>query len=134
MSNLSRSTEAQVSFVIEVWVTTNEGKVELAHIEIERVGGGEDLANYSVRFAVNRGNTWIGLHQRGVNDFLRTKFNVLGLLTLALATLDRKELELDEVDPADMAREERRTLPALSGKASGRVHHHRPSLRRRQSE
>lgn len=87
---------------IEVIIRHKGSEVELAHIEIENVGGsweptGEpdtlrEVGDYSVRFGVHKGEG-LGLHQRGITNFPRTKYNVLALLLQALNTLEPRELE-----------------------------------------
>lgn len=102
--------------MIEVTITAKGGNLELARIRIENVGGNEEFGNYSVHFAVNRAMTAVGLHQRGFDNFPRTRYNVLALLRQALNTLDEKELELEDgVGSADMEREQTVKLPELGG-------------------
>lgn len=87
---------------IEVVIRHKDSQVELAHIEIENVGGGmqptdkpdelEEFGDYSVRFGVHKGRG-TGFHQRGIHSFPRKRYNVLALLLQALNTLDPSELE-----------------------------------------
>lgn len=108
--------------MIEVTIVDENG--ELAKIRIERLSGDDEHeADYSVEFAVDRLGA-VGVHQRGIFAFPRTKYNALALLRQALATLEPKELELEQdISPSDMAGRFRRTLPAIQGWAS-RLHHH----------
>lgn len=82
--------------MIEVIIRHKASKVELGRIDIENVSddGAGDFANYSVRFGVERLGA-IGVHQRGISQFPRTKYNVLALLLQALNTLEPSDLELD---------------------------------------
>jgi hypothetical protein len=82
--------------MIEVIIRNPNLGVELARIEIENVSedGEADYADYSVRFAVERFKS-VGVHQRGIQNFPRTKYNVLALLRQVLNTLEPWELELD---------------------------------------
>jgi len=82
--------------MIEVIIRHQGTEVELGRIEIENVSddGAAEFGNYSVRFGVERIGS-VGVHQRGILNFPRTKYNVLALLLQALNTLDPPELELD---------------------------------------
>lgn len=86
-----------------------DGDHEAAKITIEKLVFKTDgTADYSVRFAVDRGTGHVGIHQRVVEDFPRTKYNVLGLLALALQTLSPEELSLEHGTAAsDLARRTR---------------------------
>lgn len=81
---------------------------EIAKITIEKVQDHEDwTSDYSVRFAVDRLGA-VGLHQRVVRNYDRRRFNVLGLLALALQTLTPEELELEYgTSASDLARRQR---------------------------
>lgn len=78
--------------MIEVIVRHVGSEVEIARIEIENVSLSGDSGDYSVRFGVHKGEG-LGLHQRGIYGFPRTKYNVLALLLQALNTLEPRELE-----------------------------------------
>lgn len=94
--------------MIEVIIRHVGSETELGKITIENVGGDEELADYSVRFGVERVK-FVGVHQRGIYAFPRKRYNVFGLLLQALNTLEERDLELDgEVDSSDMARRFRR--------------------------
>jgi hypothetical protein len=80
--------------MIEVIIRDKGSEIELGRIEIENISAGLDHANYSVRFAVERVKG-VGIHQRGILNFPRKKYNVLALLLQALNTLDPSDLELD---------------------------------------
>ena len=81
--------------MIEVIIRHKGADVELGRIEIENVSDSAgEMGHYSVRFAVERIGR-VGLHQRGILDFPRTKYNVLALLLQALNTLVPEDLELD---------------------------------------
>lgn len=98
--------------MIEVKLTSRDGKLELGRIRIENQEVHEDgTADYSVQFAVDRVGA-VGLHQRSIRHFPRDKYNVLALLRQALETLDPKELKLEPgTTSSDMAREKRGALP-----------------------
>ena len=94
--------------MIEVTLTLNN-KTELGRIKIINLleERDDDLSDYSVQFAVERCGA-VGLHQRAIHDFPRTKYNVLALLFQALKTLDESELKLEDgVDSSDLARRQR---------------------------
>lgn len=101
--------------MIEITVRVYNGP-EIAQIRLERVDLTPDelMGTYSVQFAVNIGES-VALYQRRVDNFPRTKYNVLGLLQLALDTLSEQELYLD-ADPRlarhspDLARRLERAL------------------------
>lgn len=82
--------------MIEVVIRHKESGAELGRIEIENVteDGQAEFANYSVRFGVER-IKGVGLHRRGMLNFPRKKYNVLGLLFQALNTLEQEEMELE---------------------------------------
>ena len=82
--------------MLEVIVRHTESKAELAKITIENVSddGDGEFANYSVRFGVEKGQS-VGIHQRGILNFPRKKYNVFALLLQALNTIDPSELEFD---------------------------------------
>lgn len=72
---------------------------ELARIDIENVTRTRtEHGDYSVQFAVDTGDGNLAMYQRRVENFPRKRYNVLGLLRLALSALDEKELTLD-TDP-----------------------------------
>lgn len=90
--------------MITVKAHDDQGR-ELASLRIERVQRVDsDWSRYSVEIAVERGGA-IGLHRRAF-DFKRCQGNVLGLIQVALSTLDDEDLELENgvTDPPDMAR------------------------------
>jgi hypothetical protein len=90
--------------MIEVTIKHIESDKELGRITIENLSSRDsEEADYAIRFAVER-ITGIGLHNRGIHSFPRTKYNVLALLRQVLATLDESELKLpDGTIPADLA-------------------------------
>lgn len=92
------------SVLIEVVIKHVQSNMELGRIRIESTSPPEsELADYSIRFAVERGSG-VGIHQRGIYDFPRTKFNVFALLRQALGTLEESELELThEAHTSNMA-------------------------------
>lgn len=82
-------------------VSIKSSRNELAHIRLECIHTYQDneLADYSIQIAVDTGDTEIFIAQRKVESFPRKRYNVLGLLQLALDTLTEKELYLaDEAD------------------------------------
>lgn len=82
------------SLVIIVTIKHAESGALLGEIKIENVSASAgDLGDYSVRFGVEKIGA-VGVHQRGIMNFPRTKFNVLALLRQALATLEEDELSL----------------------------------------
>lgn len=95
--------------MIEVRVTTKGGTHELAKIRIENLvdSDNSELGNYSIQFGVDT-VAGFAIYQRSVDNFPRKRYNVLGLLKIALDTLEEKELTLD-ADPdarrtSDLAR------------------------------
>lgn len=99
--------------MLEVKILKNG--VEIGRVEIENIRMNDDgSANYAAKFGVERCGA-VGLHQRQIWGFRRLKYNVLGLLKLALETLDEKELELErDTSPSDLAREVRGIGPSFS--------------------
>jgi len=102
--------------MIEVvaWFGSGQNR-ELAHIRMENLTTSTDpeYGDYSVQIAVNTG-AGVAMYQRAVHNFPRKRFNVLGLMKIALDTLNEKELYLD-ADPdapstSDLARRLPRTL------------------------
>lgn len=80
--------------MIEVSITDDSG-AELAHIRIEKLlDRGDGSADYSIQYGVDTVGGF-AVYQRSIDAYLRTKYNVLGLLFLALSALDKKELFLD---------------------------------------
>lgn len=80
--------------MIEVSITDDSGE-ELAHIRIEKLlDRGDGTADYSIKFGVDTADGF-AVYQRSIDVYPRTKYNVLGLLRLALSALDEKELFLD---------------------------------------
>ena len=77
---------------IEVIVRHKGTEIELARLEIENVGLEDEYGDYSVRLLVHKGQG-TGVHQRGITNFPRKKYNVLALLLQALNTLEPSELE-----------------------------------------
>jgi hypothetical protein len=80
--------------MIEVYIC-KDGE-PLAQIEIKNTGLVHvgDLADYTVRFGVDRGSA-VGVHSRTMYGFPRKHLNVLALVRQALNTLDEKELSLE---------------------------------------
>lgn len=110
--------------MLEVNLTTRSGELELGRVLITNIEmHDDDTADYSVQFAVERCGA-VGLHQRVIRHFPRTKYNALALLLQALNTLDPKELELEDgTDSSDLARRQRGTLPEIQG-GQGPLYHH----------
>lgn len=79
--------------MIEVLIRHKESGAELGRIDIENIHAEGEFGNYSVRFGVEKIGS-VGVHQRGIINFPRTKYNVLALLLQALKSLDPPELEL----------------------------------------
>ena len=79
---------------IEVIVRHKGTEVELARIEIENIGGDTEYGDYSVRLLAHKGQG-TGVHQRGITEFPRRRYNVLALLLQALNTLGPSELEFE---------------------------------------
>lgn len=80
---------------IEVKITSKDGTHELGRIKIENMLTGTlDEADYSIEFGVDTAEGF-AVYQRAVYSFPRKDYNVLGLLRLALSTLEEKELKLD---------------------------------------
>lgn len=104
--------------MIEVIIRHKGTGAQLGKIDIENMSQSEtaEFADYSIRFGVERIKS-VGVHQRGIIGFPRTRYNVLGLLLQALNTLDPSDLELDsDISAPDMARGLRR----LGRKVQGR--------------
>lgn len=81
--------------MIEVIIRHAGSEAELGRITIENVSDeAGEFGNYSVKFGVEKVAS-VGVHQRGLVNFPRTKYNVLGLLLQALNTLEPRELELE---------------------------------------
>ena len=95
-------------------VDISQDQRELGKVKIENLETHDDgTADYSVQFAVERCGA-VGLHQRVIRNFPRTKYNALALLLQALNTLEPSELELESgIDSSDMARRQHRALPAF---------------------
>lgn len=96
----------------------------IAKIEIENLADSDDpeLGNYTIRIGVDNAQGDSAVYQRHIEAFPRTKYNVLALLLQALNTLTPEELQLaDSTDTSDLARRQRRTLPALQLRG---LHHH----------
>lgn len=92
-----------------------DGDMEIGKVLIEKMKTYGELADYSVRFAVERGGRHVGLHQRMVEGFPRTHYNVLGLLALALQTLSPEELSLEPgTEASDLAWRQRGSRLSLS--------------------
>lgn len=102
--------------MIEVVIRHKESGAELARIDIENLSGvGTETADYSVRFGVEKGDS-VGIHQRGIFNFPRTRYNVLALLLQALNTLRPEDLEWD-------GEWEQREPPSRLRSLSGRLRH-----------
>jgi hypothetical protein len=101
--------------MIEVTVR-HEGELDLAVMRITRVEDrGNGLADYVVEIVVERGQA-IGIHNRVIHSFPRQRYNVLGLLKLALETLTEEEMRIEGgfSRPSDLARRLKlawRTIP-----------------------
>ena len=81
--------------MIEVIIRHAESERELGRVTIEKVSDSAgEYGDYSIRFAVDKIRA-VGIHQRGLHGFPRTKYNVLALLLQALNTLLPEELEFD---------------------------------------
>lgn len=81
--------------MIEVIIRHAGSERELGRIEIENVSDSAgEYGDYSIRFAVDKIRA-VGIHQRGLHGFPRTKYNVLALLLQALNTLLPDELKFD---------------------------------------
>src|SRR3954454_7002618 len=105
--------------VVRIFKETDKAETELARIEIRNIRKIGDISNYSVKYAVERGMA-VGIHQRGIDEFPRLRYNVLALVLQALNTLSPKELELeddfnpDEAPvPTDLARRLGRALRSI---------------------
>lgn len=97
--------------MIEVTITSKSGTHELGKIRIENLSEvSAEHGDYTVQFAVDTGAGW-ATYQRSVHNFPRKQFNVLGLLRLALDTLDEKELTLDADPDARSSSSVARRLP-----------------------
>jgi len=98
--------------VIRVTGTKNGGRHELLLVELENVSdeGAGEFGEYSVRFVVDTGEGF-ATYQRAVRGFPRKKYNALGLLRLALESLDEKELTLDADPDARRSPDLARRLP-----------------------
>lgn len=82
-----------------------DGEDELFRLKITRVRLNADgTADYSVDITVDRQGA-VGMYRRVVYGFPHNEYNALGLLRLALHTLDTEELRLEHPTPApDLAR------------------------------
>lgn len=81
--------------MIEVNITSKGGKHELGRVTIENMETGTlEKADYSVEFGVDTAEGF-AVYQRAIYSFPRKQYNVLGLLRLALSTLEEEELTLD---------------------------------------
>lgn len=123
--------------MIEVYIVQDGeplGHIELQHIERDysAVDFKSDWSDYTVRYAVNRGDGTFGAHNRVIYGFPRKYYNVFALVLQGLTALNEKDLKLErdfDLDadeatvPADLARRLRRALPAIQAKFS-RLHHH----------
>lgn len=134
--------------MIEVHVSKNGEPI--AHIEIknetsqivqELHGATHEYADYTVKYAVERGSA-VGLHTRWIYAFPRKEFNALALVRQALNTLDEKELRLERnFDPdapeatvsSDLARRLNRPMREIQARFS-RLYRDRPSVRGGQSK
>jgi hypothetical protein len=96
-------------------VSVKVNDLEVAIVEIKNVQTNEDgTANYVATFEVDRMGAR-GRHRRRLFGFPRTQYNALGLLKLALDSLDPRDLELetDGTGTSDLARRQRGAGPAL---------------------
>lgn len=81
--------------MIEVRIKSKAGTHELGLIRIENMETGSlKEADYSIEFGVDTA-AGFAVYQRAIYRFPRKEYNVLGLLRLALSTLEEKELSLD---------------------------------------
>jgi len=81
--------------LIEVNITSKNGTHELGLIRIQNMETNDpEFGDYSIEFAVDTGEGFAA-YQRSIYKFPRKDYNVLGLLRLALSTLEEKELSLD---------------------------------------
>lgn len=99
--------------MIEVNIKTSDGQHELARITIEKQPSDKkEYGDYSLRFAVDTGEGF-ATYQRSAYNFPREKYNVLGLIKLALETLEEKELTLDAKPDARRSSSVARRLPRV---------------------
>jgi hypothetical protein len=90
------------------------GSILLGEIAITRLDEEAEISDYSCRFAVERGGSAVGLHQRTITGYGRTKGNVLGLLFAALAQLSPEEMELEgDIGQPDVARRRKGIVPEI---------------------
>jgi hypothetical protein len=84
-------------------VIIKSGRKELGRITLENLGPAAEFGDYTAQFGVDTGEGW-AVYQRGVEHFPRRRYNVLGLLRIALSALEEKELTLDADPDSDTAR------------------------------
>lgn len=97
-----------------ITVTIKSGRKELARIQIENMDGiVSEFADYSAQFAVDTGDGGLAMYQRRIDQFPRRRYNVLGLLRLALSALDEKDLTLDADPDARRSSNLERRLPRV---------------------
>lgn len=87
-------------------VVVNSSRIQLARMKLECVGTHTDgqFGDYSVQIALYDGANGITLLQRAVENFPRKRYNILGLIQLALDTLTEPELYLADKADIDHAR------------------------------
>jgi hypothetical protein len=105
--------------VIEVDIKSSRRVLGKIRLECIHVYQDNEVADYSIQIVLDIGASEIVAIQRKVESFPRKRYNVLGLLQLALDTLTEKELYLaDEADidadrASDLGRRLDRALRAL---------------------
>lgn len=117
--------------MIEVYIVRNGEPV--GHIELARKSPTvpddgviiSDYSDYTVRYAIDRGDGTMGAHSRVIYGFPRKYYNSLALVLQALNALNEKDLKLErEFDPdeatvpADMARRLYGSLREIQAKFS----------------
>lgn len=92
-------------------VVIRSGRKELGRIRLENVTATPtEYGDYTVQFGVDTGEGW-AVYQRKVEHFARKRYNVLGLIRLALSALEEKELSLDTDPDARSSPDLARGLP-----------------------
>jgi len=110
--------------MIEVSVKVNGKEVAVASIENVKMHA-DETADYVATFEVDRMGAR-GRHRRMLYGFPRTRYNALGLLKLALDSLNPQDLELetDGTGASDLARRQRGAGTALPREAHDPERHH----------